>query len=644
MNRKQLKSLEYKALALGKNNPAKILLKSLKEETKINSLVKAILQNNEEMINQEIKKKNNLNLDEYGYSPLDYASVLENANVFKKLKSKSKQYIPVFGYDYQNKDKPLLNNFAFDNKTILNKGDYFLYSPYNFLECKNLNEAIKKVFPNAGKKTFKLISPFMETEYGDIDFTAFHFAHYCSVYMQDANHFNEILENIKNVHFYEKLIPLHFILERMNENRIKNFIIEAGKMEVLDVQTMAHDTLTQYKGILKACHDEYEIDFKAITSLKQLHDSITEDFRLINRHGENMMLFLERKFPYLDSLKKKKFRDFDIIIPQDKATLIEWGTKLSNCIGGYGDSARDGRTIVFALYKDNEVKHNIEVAPDGKIRQFVSDANRPVDQNMRAELQTMIDEYKDTMISEDGEVTFRMPIDQRFLVKVLKTDSPVNEESSFFNELFLMNLSPTYESTETIETQKINGFKENIPRGAISLILEDKNSKASLIKSIASLEEKVAYTGLLKHFKTISNAENMKEKDFNKLKNSIENQVNKGIKTFFIGINRIVNVKGKTPSALSTDDFNNLESNFSDLLEKGINIFLVVSDVKKAKILNYKNDKELEKIAHQIFYTYKDKAISNNMNIDVTKNIYGANNCVWKVKGKRLKINNIKYL
>ena len=79
------------------------------------------------------------------------------------------------------------------------------------------------------------------------------------------------------------------------------------------------------------------IDFKAIDGVKKLHDLISTDYNRMARHGENIMLFLERKFPFLEELKKQTFQGLNIIIPQDKATLIEWGEKLGNCIGGYGE-------------------------------------------------------------------------------------------------------------------------------------------------------------------------------------------------------------------------------------------------------------------------------------------------------------------
>ena len=629
MNRKQLKTLEQKALLSTKNNPAKILLEAFnKGDDKLNPLVKAMISGKKEEYKNHLVE-DNYKEDDYGFNALEYASILENKEVFAEIKSNSDLYTPVFGEVYKD-EAPLLKNLAFDKKTVMSHGNYFLYSPYNFKDYKNFNQAVKAIFENAGKRTFKLMSPFFGEE--NVDFTVFHFAHYCSVYFKDANHFNEILEEVENVSFYEHLIPLHFIMSRMTEARLKSFIIDAGKMNTHKLKTYSHDTLVQYKGILKACHDEYEIDFKAITTLKQLHDSIMEDYKLISRHGENMMLFLERKFPYLERLKEQEFRGMKIIIPKDKATLIEWGTRLNNCIGGYGDCARDGRTIIFGLEENGQVSYNIEIRPEnGAIRQFVADANRCVEQEMREELQALIDEHKDNVVLEDGETVVRLPIDNRFLVKVLKIDSPVDEQKSMFNEMFMLNLGKKVESQDSMETTKI-GFKEDIPRGAITLLLEDKNSKAKLVQKLSTVDKKVAYAGLLRYFKQIENATNMKQKDSNLLTEDMKAQLKKGVKTFYIGLNKIVTVNGKTPSALSEKDIERLNKEWQELLQKGCNIFLVQGDVQKAKFLKYNNSKALEKIAHQVMYSYQSKAIDNNIKVDVIKNIYGTTNTCWSVK------------
>lgn len=616
---KLMKLLKEKSLQWGNNNPAQALLEL--SSSPENKSIHLLLSGNLKELSEDDKKT-----DKYGFTILDYASVMEDVQFVEKYSDL--QYIPVLGEFNVDLEKPLIKNLSFDKKPILKGQNFLMNSVYNFLDQKNFNEAIKLIYPNGGKKTFKLITPFMEMGKG-LDFTVFHFAHYCSIYFEDANHFNEILEGVNRVDFFMSLIPLHFIMERMSEKRLKHFIVEASKEDSLRLNILVNDTVNMYKAILRACHDEYEIDFKAINTINELHNSIMNDHNLITRHGENMMLFLERKFPYLTNMQQEGFKDFVFVIPKDRATLVEWGQKMNNCIGGYADNAREGSTIVVALYKNNEVEYNIEINPSsGEVRQFVSHANRTVRDALYNEFQAFVNKHFQQVIAEDGDTVIRFPVDPRFLVRVIKTDSPVNEEEVMMNNLFQLNLSPKKQYDSVLETTKI-GFEQNIPKGVVSLILEDVNSKGALCNKLASLE-KSAYTGLLKQFKDSQHL-NMRSKDYREVVLEIKEKKKEGYTTFFIGIDKLVKMNNKIPSALQPKDYTELSNSLSEVID-GINVFFVVSDVKKSKVLTYKDSNYIETIVGQIFFTHKEKIIDNYFKVDVIKNLYGNSNCVLNLK------------
>jgi hypothetical protein len=624
LNSKLLKLLNEKAIVWGDNNPAKAILNQLNNVYPMNPILSELLKGKELEL-----KDSDLDKDEQGFSLVDYASVIGNTKFVEKYIKD--EYLPVIGEYNLDLSKPLFKNLSFDKKIIVKGQNFFLHSKYDFLECKNFNEALKKIFPNAGKKTFKTISNFIENENGNIDFSAFHFAHYCSVYVSDANHFNEIIENSINLDSVESLHPLHFVLERMNEKRFIKLVIDATRVNKFELSSMVIDIMRMYKDILKVCEEEYEIDFKSINTVKELHDSVMKDHELISRHGENLMLFLERKFPYLEAFSENEFRGCQIVIPKDKATLVEWGQQLGNCIGSYGQDARDGQTIIFALYEKDKVKYNIEISPsDGRIKQFVSHSNNIVDENMRNELQELIARYCEGRVvsNEDGEI-INLNVDRRFLVRVLKTDSPVNEEKVFLNKLFQLEFSSKKTFDNFIDVKRI-GFGDNIPKGIMSLILEDKTSKGALCNKIASLESS-AYTGLLKQFKG-TDFINMRVKDYREVVVEIKNNKKKGVRNFFIGVDKLLKVTGKTPSAMQSQDYTEFKKLIDKELDDKTNIFLVISDVKKNKRLVYKDDKIIEPLVNQIFFTHKDKSIDTNFKVDVIKNLSGESNCVYSVK------------
>lgn len=603
----------------------------IKEKTLVvNSYVLAIWLNREGLVDFFSNQSDLDCADEHGYFPIEYVSVVEDKKMFSMLKPKTQAHVPVFGRNYSGEDK-LMKNFAFDKCTVIGSESFLLHSPYNFLESKNVNEAIKKVYPSAGKKTSKLILD-LGLKDGFFNFKVVHLAHFCRQYLEDVNQFNEVLESIFSIDFYEQLIPLHFITQRMSHKRVKEFIINASKYQVGELSTMVNDTMNQYRQILRICQNEYEIDFKAIDNVKKLHDLISADYLRMSRHGQNIMLFLERKFPFLEELKKEKFRNLDIIIPQDKATLIEWGEKMGNCIGGYGERARDGDTIVLALYENGDVKFNIEVCTkDLRIVQFVSHSNAVVDEQTRQEFQRLVDTFKEGQIQQEDGTLIRLPIDHRFLVRILKTDTPVDEEQSELNKLFQLNLSPLKTNGNFLNTSVINGFEEDIPRSCLSLIVEDQVSKGELISRLASVD-KVAYTGLLKQFKGVDSAFNFKEQDYSKVGEKILQLSEQGYKSFYIGLKTLMKFKNKKfPTAMGSEDYRIFLESLEGLLDLDINIFLVVSDVVKSKELKFDHKSQLLSSTHQVFYTHKAKAIDEKIKIDVIKNLYGSSDCAWVV-------------
>lgn len=60
---------------------------------------------------------------------------------------------------------------------------------------------------------------------------------------------------------------------------------------------------------------------------------------------------------------------------KDTDTLEIWGSKMANCIGTYNHSAMSGSSLLFGLFRDGELIGNMEVAPDGRVRQLVGKYN-----------------------------------------------------------------------------------------------------------------------------------------------------------------------------------------------------------------------------------------------------------------------------
>lgn len=104
--------------------------------------------------------------------------------------------------------------------------------------------------------------------------------------------------------------------------------------------------------------------------LKELHDEVARQQRRLKTKKYN--------FKINDKLKKIDGTIVDgmkIVVPKDNHELIDWGTKLNNCISGYDISFNKGYTTLLGVEKNNEIIYNIEIR-GGRIIQFMADRNR----------------------------------------------------------------------------------------------------------------------------------------------------------------------------------------------------------------------------------------------------------------------------
>jgi len=70
--------------------------------------------------------------------------------------------------------------------------------------------------------------------------------------------------------------------------------------------------------------------------------------------------------PELASLHRRSLAGTDLhfVVPRQADEIVGWGTWMANCIGGYVDDVRAGRTFVFALCRDDDVPVlNLELSP-----------------------------------------------------------------------------------------------------------------------------------------------------------------------------------------------------------------------------------------------------------------------------------------
>ena len=77
--------------------------------------------------------------------------------------------------------------------------------------------------------------------------------------------------------------------------------------------------------------------------------------------------------------------------------LFEWAKKLNNCIYSYSNSIHQGRSIIYGVFIDNDLKYAVEIQ-SGKIVQALGDSNKPVSNN---DMQIIERWFKKVYLDED---------------------------------------------------------------------------------------------------------------------------------------------------------------------------------------------------------------------------------------------------
>ncbi|URP22273.1 hypothetical protein SEA_BIG4_240 [Microbacterium phage Big4] len=82
--------------------------------------------------------------------------------------------------------------------------------------------------------------------------------------------------------------------------------------------------------------------------------------------------------------------NFTVIAPRKTGELFEWSKIMGNCISGYGNYAVDGHSQLFAVMQEDKMVGNIELGPDGSIKQLLGKYNQSLDKDLNAALKARV--------------------------------------------------------------------------------------------------------------------------------------------------------------------------------------------------------------------------------------------------------------
>lgn len=172
--------------------------------------------------------------------------------------------------------------------------------------------------------------------HGDVDLSAFR---------SSKNSFYVCVHKIpkdKHIQKFIKLVP----------HKMRRYVVAKNAMELLPFSYMA-DTLRMFKS---CCDDQEVIDYITDSdhSLEMIHDFLAVHLR---RRPDPKIEYKKYDFDGVS------IGNYKLIVCPNSYTLRNWATYMSNCVYGYRDQMKDGKVLICALTKEDEIIYNLSLTP-----------------------------------------------------------------------------------------------------------------------------------------------------------------------------------------------------------------------------------------------------------------------------------------
>lgn len=184
------------------------------------------------------------------------------------------------------------------------------------------------------------------------------------------------------------LLPLEFVVKFLSEvsNRInaidyKNLrkLIKAygrERREILLNNLMMDTNIFILEDLIRI-HKDYPgiVLPEKPKNFLELHDYLASEQR--------KLATIDRAIPYkreFEAINRAKVDDLEIVLPKSTHELVNWGQRMSNCLGSYANLAVKREVVLFAAMKGEEMAYNVSIRGK-KLEQFYGPYNRAPDEN-----------------------------------------------------------------------------------------------------------------------------------------------------------------------------------------------------------------------------------------------------------------------
>lgn len=205
--------------------------------------------------------------------------------------------------------------------------------------------------------------------------------------LNNTDNINKILES--NIVLYKNMY-ISDLINNFGETAVVNAILKKDvslSEEDRDIFTFFrstaydfyYDTIRNYKKI-KNVFPDYKFPCKRLR-LKELHDKIAKDANKIKMN--------EVRYTYQEELMNafdnKSINNITFKVALSNRRLVDIGSKMGICVGGYTDRVESGSLFIVYMEKDDEYIGCLEISHDGYLHQAKAKYNRMLeDEKLKA--------------------------------------------------------------------------------------------------------------------------------------------------------------------------------------------------------------------------------------------------------------------
>lgn len=143
---------------------------------------------------------------------------------------------------------------------------------------------------------------------------------------------------------------------------INEFESEKKKLNELIRFNIPHHILSQFSEVMDKAFDQLRPDVKKASDALYFFNNLSRDYGRLNLKNFKLNMLENKNFKKeIFELDELVFNEFKFVIPKDYLTLIDWGSKLNNCVGNYHSKEDYFNKLLIGVFKNGQLTYLISI-------------------------------------------------------------------------------------------------------------------------------------------------------------------------------------------------------------------------------------------------------------------------------------------